>query len=223
MSSGSLPDGALWAVVCDGMGGANGGNVASSKAAEYISEHLQSSYREGMNSNSIKALLNTVIYNANAAVYEMSQNDPTLIGMGTTVVLVLVVNNTVYISHAGDSRAYLITKDNIIQLTTDHSIVQELIDKGELSETEARRHPQKNIITRALGVEPSIVTDYNEHEVQDEDMILLCTDGLTNYLSSDQIFQLSKEIPTDCLADKLVAHAIDDGGADNITVVLIGQ
>ncbi len=218
-----LEDGVAWAVVCDGMGGANGGNVASKLAVEKITEQITSAYRKDMEPNSIKNLLTTAVYNANALIYEKALEEPSLAGMGTTVVVALVTEEMLYIVHAGDSRAYLITSDGINQLTTDHSVVQEMVKSGEITEEQAMRHPRKNIITRALGIHTEIELDYIEASIASKDAVLICTDGLTNYVKSDKIYQYFQEIDKKDLADALISTAKDLGGSDNITVVVITQ
>lgn len=220
-NSGILPDGAAWAVVCDGMGGANGGNVASSIAVDRISEKILSSYRDEEDAGFIRELITSAIFSANEAVHEKAGRDKTLNGMGTTVVVVIASSGVAYIAHAGDSRAYLISSDGIRRLTTDHSVVQEMVDKGDLTEQEAKKHPQKNIITRALGVEPSVRVDYSENRFPEGSLLLICTDGLTNYIDEEEIFRLSRECGADELTEKLVALAKGAGGGDNITVTVI--
>lgn len=219
--SGTFPDGAAWAVVCDGMGGVNGGNIASNLAVDCISDQMQSSYTPGMSDNSIKNLITTAIYNANITIHDKAKDDTELNGMGTTVVAAILSNGLAHIAHAGDSRAYLLSKDGIKQLTVDHSMVQEMVNKGDLTEQQAKIHPQKNIITRALGVEPSILIDYCEKEFLSDDLLLICTDGLTNYIDAEQIYRLSGTMNAESLTEKLVMLAKDCGGGDNITVVII--
>lgn len=218
---GIFPDHYAWAVVCDGMGGANGGNIASSIAVDRISEQIVASYHEGISDNSIKNLITSAIFNANLAVHDKASGNAELSGMGTTVVTAIVSHSIAHIAHAGDSRAYLITSNGIRQLTTDHSMVQEMVDNGDITEQQARKHPQKNIITRALGVEASIQIDYCENEMNPGDFLLICTDGLTNYVDAEQIYQLSKELDANALTDKLIALAKDGGGGDNITVAIV--
>lgn len=212
---------AAWAVVCDGMGGVNGGNVASSIAVQKISERILEGYREGMGGDAIQDLLASAITSANEAVHSMAGNDLTLTGMGTTVVAAIVSDSTVHVAHAGDSRAYLLLQDEIRRLTTDHSMVQEMVDKGDLTEQQARNHPKKNIITRALGVEASIRVDYSQITAPRGCRLLICTDGLTNYVEEKQILELSKECNGKELTEKLVALAKGAGGGDNITVVVL--
>ena len=166
-AAGELPGSVAWAVVCDGMGGAAGGNYASSTAVKVISERITSSYRIGMTSSSIRNMLTSAIAAANISVYDMSKADPELTGMGTTVVVSIVVDNTVFIAHAGDSRAYILSNGSLNQLTKDHSIVQEMIDHGTLTPDEAKIDPRKNIITRALGVDSELRIDFDIADIDE--------------------------------------------------------
>lgn len=220
-ATGELPDGVAWAVVCDGMGGAAGGNVASETAVKIISEQITSAYRGSMRSKSIKNLLVSAINAANISVYDIAQGNIKLAGMGTTVVCALVADGVAYIAHAGDSRAYLLHTD-IEQLTRDHSVVQEMVDTGQITRDEAKMHPSKNIITRALGVLPEIRVDFYEQPLDKADVLLLCTDGLSNFVENDEILQLAKNCGDNNLAELLVAKALQNGGGDNVTVVTIG-
>lgn len=219
--SGVLPDGGAWAVVCDGMGGMSGGGVASGIAVDRISERILSGYAPGLSGGEIRSLITEAVLNANGAVHDRADADEALTGMGTTVVVAVVSGGVAHIAHAGDSRAYLISQDGISQLTTDHSVVQEMVDKGDLTAQEARKHPQKNIITRALGVESSVEVDSREVEFPRGSRLLICTDGLTNYLDEGQIFLLAKEMETEELTGRLVSLAKKAGGSDNITVTMI--
>lgn len=219
--SGSFQNNSAWAVVCDGMGGANGGNIASGIAVDMISRQILSSYHEGMTDNSIKNIISSAIFNANLAIHEKSLDDSSLSGMGTTVVVGMISGGIVHIAHAGDSRAYLITSDCIKQLTIDHSMVQEMVNNGDITEQQAKKHPQKNIITRALGVDSSIQVDYCEEEFHSDSLLLICTDGLSNYIDAEQIYKLSKVMDAESMTEQLVTLAKDCGGSDNITVVII--
>jgi protein phosphatase len=219
--SGVFSEHAGWAVVCDGMGGVNGGNVASSVAVEKISAFLLSGYHEGMDGPAVRELMASAVARANGAVHRIAGSDSTLTGMGTTVVAAVVCGGKIHVAHAGDSRAYLISSDGIRQLTTDHSMVQEMVEKGDITAQQAKTHPQKNIITRALGVEPSVRVDYSETPFPPGSRLLICTDGLTNYLDSDQIFSLASKLNGDQLTEQLIARAKSAGGGDNITVVVL--
>ncbi len=218
-ATGELPNSVAWAVVCDGMGGASGGNVASSTAVKIISERITSSYKDGMSYNSIKNMLTSAIAAANIEVYDQSKADTSLAGMGTTVVVAIITENSVYVAHAGDSRAYVLSKGQLNQLTKDHSLVQELVDSGRLTFDEAKDDPRKNIITRALGVNDELRVDFCEEFIDENDIVLICTDGLTNYINDEGIVQLSASVEFDSLAERLVDIANENGGGDNITVV----
>ncbi len=220
-AAGELPSGVAWAVVCDGMGGVAGGNVASSTAVKIISEQITSSYRVGMSPKSIKNMLVSAINAANISVYDISCANSELEGMGTTVVCAVVTDGVAYIAHAGDSRAYLFSQGGFSQLTKDHSVVQEMVETGRITPSEAKNHPRKNIITRALGVEPEIKVDYCDTDLSDNDILLICTDGLTNYVDEKDFTKIIENNSYYEVADLLVNKANDNGGGDNITVVAI--
>ena len=222
-AAGEFPDGMGWAVVCDGMGGAASGDVASATAVKIISERIHASYREGMQANSIRSVLFSAIEAANTVVYEMSRSNVEFEGMGTTVVAAIIREDAVYIAHAGDSRAYRITADSIAQLTRDHSMVQAMVDRGQITPSEAREHPRKNIITRALGVDSRILIDFCEEPFERGDVLLICTDGLTNMVEDDAIFDASRQTSAADLPEKLVHMANINGGQDNVTVVTITE
>ncbi len=221
--TGELSGSVAWAVVCDGMGGANGGNVASAAAVKSISEHINASYREGMSANSVRNMLMSAISAANSNVFDMAQADANLLGMGTTVVVAIVIGKVAHIAHAGDSRAYIINKDSIEQITRDHSVVQSMVENGEITEEQAKVHPNRNVITRALGVDDRIDIDYNEVVLRDGDTIMICTDGLTNYVENEQILELSNSCKFYEYPEKLIDMANDNGGGDNITVVMMSM
>lgn len=220
---GSYPDGNAWAVVCDGMGGANGGSTASTTAVGIISDQLQKKYAGGVDSTTAKKLLLDVLEEANAGVNAMSRNDPALTGMGTTVIACIATPAQAYIAHAGDSRAYLVGADRVVQLTRDHSVVQEMIDTGKISRQEAKNHPQRNIITRALGVEETLEVDFSGVTLDDGTYLMICTDGLTNHVEESDFVRVIFESGGEDPAAKLVQMANDGGGADNITVVILGK
>lgn len=220
-AAGELPGSVAWAVVCDGMGGASGGNVASSKAVKIISERITSSYKAGMGFNSIKNILTSAIAAANIEVFDESRTDEALAGMGTTVVAAMIADGSVYVAHAGDSRAYILSNGNLNQLTKDHSFVQEMVDIGRMTADEAKDDPRKNIITRALGVQDELRVDFCEEFLENDDVVLICTDGLTNYVSIDEIISLTSDGRFNDFAERLVEKANQNGGGDNITVVTL--
>lgn len=213
--------GAVWAVVCDGMGGANGGCIASGMAVKTISDCISNAYHSDMSPHGISAMLESSIIAANLNIYDAAEDDKTLLGMGTTVVATLISNNRAILAHAGDSRAYLYADGNIKQITRDHSVVQNLVEKGEITADEARKHPKKNMITRALGVAEEIEIEFGEIDIPKNGILILCTDGLTNFVDSNQMCDIiSKNAFEDC-PQLLVDAANKAGGTDNITVVTI--
>ena len=219
--TGELPDGCIWAVVCDGMGGANGGSTASRIAAETIAEQFKELYYIEKYRDDMEKLIKTAIAIANQRVYDMSLNVYSLSGMGTTVVTAVVKNEVVHIVHAGDSRAYLYENGSLQQITKDHSMVQELVDIGQITQEEARNHPNKNIITRALGTRENLKTDYNDVKFDKDSVLLICTDGLSNYLTDEDIAVFINESRGEELVGRLVERAKMMGGSDNITVAVI--
>ena len=219
--TGELPDGCIWAVVCDGMGGANGGSTASRIAAETIAEQLKELYHTEKYRDDMEKLIKTAIAIANQRVYDMSLKVYSLSGMGTTVVAAVVKEEVVHIVHAGDSRAYLYENGSLTQITKDHSMVQELVDIGQITPEEARNHPNKNIITRALGTRENLKTDYNGVKFDKDSVLLICTDGLSNYLTDEDIAEFINKSRGDELVSRLVEQAKMMGGSDNITVAVI--
>ncbi len=220
---GELPGEVAWAVVCDGMGGASGGNIASALAVKVISDKINTSYNEKMRDSSIKNLLDSAITAANIEVYDMAYAQSDLMGMGTTVVCAIVRDNIAFIAHVGDSRAYIANSNGITQVTTDHSVVQDLINQGMITPQEAENHPNKNLITRAVGVDKRIQIDFEQIDLNDDETLILCTDGLTNYVSSDELFKDINDGQYYAFADRLVKRANNNGGGDNITVVAIAN
>ncbi len=217
--TGGFPSGDVWAVVCDGMGGVSGGQVASSICIEKVAEAIKRNYREGMTVNSAKNLLVSSINAANAAVFEKGLNTPGLKGMGTTVVAVIILGDIAVIAHVGDSRAYLINEE-IKPITKDHSYVQLLVDMGKISPEEACNHPDSNIITRAVGIENFVDVEIDIVDITLKDKLLLCTDGLNGYVDDETILKTINEFK-DSSAEKLVETANMAGGHDNVTVVLL--
>lgn len=223
-ATGELPGSAVWAVVCDGMGGAAGGCVASSTAVKILSEKIQKGYNQNMSDLSVRNLIISAVESANSVVFDESRKDENLFGMGTTVVAALIRGDTLYAACAGDSRVYLISADEMRQVTTDHSMVQEMVTRGELTKEEAAVHPQKNVITRALGVDDEIRVDFFQEDFNKEtDIVLLCSDGLTNFVSEEDIFTISRKTSRYEIAGSLVNLANENGGGDNITVVALSD
>ena len=212
---------AAWAVVCDGMGGGPGGFLASSTAVEKIRKSVEDGYRDEFNKNSVKNLMISAVTAANIQVFAKAEKSEELKGMGTTVVLAVVRNDVVHIAYAGDSRAYLITEEGTRQLTHDHSMVQLMVDRGEISPEEAQYHPDKHYITRALGVASDLDVDYLEEEMPQKGALLVCSDGLSNYLDQADLHRLIWGKDPALAVGELIREANSLGGADNITAALI--
>ncbi len=207
-------------VVCDGMGGANAGNVASKMACEIITDIIINSYSPNLTSMSVENLLKTAISSANIEIFSNANKVEDYKGMGTTVVAALIQNGTAFIAHVGDSRAYLVKSNGITQITRDHSVIQDLIESGHLTVEEARNHPKKNVITRAVGTLEDVVADFDELKIGDG-VILLCTDGLNNMLTDEEILQIFSQNDLENTANSLIKSANEKNSTDNITVTLI--
>ncbi len=219
------------AIVCDGMGGAKGGNIASGLAVKTFISVIKKAFSErnadDFVETEIKRLLKNAIDEANEAIYRKSQSDVELEGMGTTLVAVLSCLCGTFAVNVGDSRLYRQLDGEIDQITTDHSFVQYLIDKGEISPEEANNHPNKNIILKALGVNDRVEADY--FRLDNYDRLLLCSDGLTNHVSDQRISEIisgeymPKPTTYKARAERLITEANEGGGSDNITAILIGN
>ena len=218
--AGEISQDIAFAVVCDGMGGANAGDVASQTAVKTISEYIINSYRRKITIRDFLKILKNALISANITLYDMASKQEELKGMGTTAVVAVVKGNEVAVAHVGDSRLYLVN-DEITQVTRDHSIVQTLIESGEITAEAAAKHPRKNVITRALGVEEEVAVDTAEIVIKENDTLLLCTDGLTNFVSIEDILKTFKENDISQVPEKLVNLANEGGGGDNITAVTL--
>ncbi len=218
--AGRISDSAVFAVVCDGMGGANAGSVASENAVRHISEYIIKSYRNEMSADELETLVRNAVISANVELYDMSVNDPLLSGMGTTAVIALVKEGGAVIANVGDSRIYLVNEE-IRQLTRDHSVVQSLIESGKITPEDAKVHPRKNVITRAIAAEENVTPDSAVIKLNYGDSLLLCTDGLSNYLDDGDILNIFKNTDISAVPEALIERANSNGGGDNITVVTL--
>ena len=219
--AGTFETGDTWAVVCDGMGGVHGGKVASATAIDIVSQKISKCYNTSMNITSIENLLLSSITTANCLVYDRGSADKELEGMGTTIVAAVYKNGEVCIAHVGDSRAYIISDGKIRLITKDHSLVQEMLDMGQITETEFEHHPRKNIITRAMGVDEKIDIEFDTVEFGKNDALILCSDGLSGLLKKEKLLEMYNQYDFNTLADKYIEAANDNGGVDNITVVIM--
>ncbi len=216
----AIDENTFFAVVCDGMGGPNAGDVASKLAVSNISERFISAWRQGISLSSVKNILITALNAANIVIFDEAAENPEYEGMGTTAVAAYVSGNDAIIANIGDSRAYIID-NGIKQITKDNSLVQEMIDSGKLAQEDLKFFPYKNVITRALGIEEHIEIDFFETKISDGNRLLLCSDGLTNYVSDSDIFNISNESDAENVAGHLIESANKNGGGDNITVVVL--
>ena len=208
-------------ILADGMGGYNGGEVASKLAVTSAKNYILSNFeKNNSDKDTILDLVKNSSQYANMVVYEKAKENPELSKMGTTLDICLIYQSKAFISHIGDSRIYRIRKDFMRKLTKDHSYVQQLIDEGKITKEESLKHPKKNMLMKALGCTPFIEPDAMIKGFIKEDVILMCSDGLTNMVSEERIKQIIKENPTDA-TKLLVQEANDNGGNDNITAIII--
>jgi serine/threonine protein phosphatase PrpC len=223
---GALGGGIAIAMVADGMGGHQAGDVASQTAVDtFRGAFEQHADKASLSAAEGKMLIRQAIAEANETIYAMASRNERYHNMGTTVVAVLMLPGTAVIGHVGDSRAYRIGGNGMEQLTMDHSLVNELVKSGQLSAEEAVHHPRRNVLTRAIGTDPEVEIDVQSIEWYPEDVLLLCSDGLTNMVSEGQIAEVvadqSQEL--EAKADHLIQLALEGGGDDNITVVLLQE
>lgn len=203
--------------VADGIGGCAAGEVASSVALTEIEKSLEANLEEGDIGNVVKE----AVAKANKEIYLLSKENPEYAGMGTTLVMALIQQGKVVIANVGDSRAYHLSGGQIRQISRDHSVVQVLIERGMITEEEARHHPQRNSLTRALGAEPQVEVDLYNTKLKRGDILMLCSDGLTDSLSDEEINEVVRSASNmDKACAELIRRANEKGGKDNITVVL---
>lgn len=216
-----IDDETVAAVVCDGMGGAQSGGVASEIAANAVFDRITLNYRSDADDNSIRNNIITSLTAANTLVYEKAKEDEYKKGMGTTCVGALINKDKAYIASVGDSRAYLLDENGISQVTNDHTIVEILYEQGKIEKDDKNKHEMSHIITKAIGTEPDIEPDYFEVELKKNSIILICTDGLTNYCSDELIYSYVYNKELERSLNDLINYAKDKGGKDNITVAII--
>ena len=209
-------------VVCDGMGGAKSGNIASSLAVDVFTQEVRRCWTPSMDQQKIDQMLRSAVKLANFTVFDQSQQFEEFDGMGTTLVSALVRSRHATIINVGDSRAYLINKDGIRQVTTDHSLVQMMVERGALTPERARTYPGKNFITRAIGTEPMVECDLFHLEVAKGDFLLLCSDGLSNMMDDQEIlFEVVHGVNRQFCCQRLLDIAKNRGAPDNVTSILI--
>jgi len=209
------------AIVCDGMGGALAGNVASSLAVDVASAYLESLMPEELVQTPKEHLIRAVNL-ANDAVYRKSVTDPECSGMGTTMVAVIAAERKAWILNIGDSRCYRLGEDGVVKVTRDHSVVEDLLRRGEITAEEARLHPHKNLITRALGAEEKAEADLYELDLKEGECLLLCSDGLSNTLTDQELlYEVLYGGEREGCCRRLLDLSLSRGAPDNVTAVLI--
>jgi len=209
-------------VVCDGMGGAKSGNVASSLAVDVFSQEIQRTWTPSMEWDKTDQMMKNAVKLANFTVYDQAMQFEEFSGMGTTLVAALVRGNRVSLINVGDSRAYVINQKGIRQITRDHSVVQMMVDRGELTAEMAKSYPGKNLITRAVGTEMTISGDIFRQELSRGDFLLLCSDGLSNLLDDQEIlFEVVHGVNKERCCKRLLDIAVSRGAPDNVTSVLV--
>lgn len=212
----------LLCVVCDGMGGAKSGNVASTLAVDVFVQEVKRTWVPGMDPDVADQMLRNAVKLTNFTVYDQAQQFEEFTGMGTTLVAVLIQGKYTTVVNVGDSRAYSIKLGGVHQLTTDHSLVQMMVDRGELTPEQARCYPGKNLITRAIGTEPVVECDIIHRRNEQGECLLLCTDGLSNLVDEQEIlFEVVHGLNKQSSCERLLDIAKNRGAPDNVTCVLI--
>lgn len=209
-------------VVCDGMGGAKSGNIASSLAVDVFCQEIRRCWMPNMDQDKIDQILSSAVKLANFTVYDQAKQFEEFDGMGTTLVAMLISGSTVTVINVGDSRAYGIAHSGIHQITRDHSLVQMMVDRGELTPEVAKTYPGKNFITRAVGTEPMVLSDIFHCKVEKGEFLLLCSDGLSNVLDDQEIlFEVVHGVNKRRCCKRLLDIAKSRGAPDNVTSVLV--
>ena len=212
----------LLCVVCDGMGGAKSGNIASTLAVEVFVEEIRRCWKPGMDTEKTDQMLRSAVKLANFTVFDQAAQFEEFDGMGTTLVAVLIQGKKATVVNVGDSRAYGIDRSGIRQITKDHSLVQMMVDRGELTPEVAKSYPGKNFITRAIGTEPLVMCDIYHREMNRGDFLLLCSDGLSNLMDDQEIlFEVVHGVNKQQCCKRLLNIAKNRGAPDNVTSILV--
>ncbi len=209
-------------IIADGMGGHNSGEVASRVAVDYSEQIIMQNGDRLKNSRHLPEFIQKIMEGANRKVFDLANRDIAHAGMGTTMILSMVSEGRMYTGHVGDSRLYLIRKSKMQKITQDHSLIEELVRNGTITKSEACSHPRKNIITKALGCTGYLQMDIYETRLKPEDILLLCTDGLSNMVNEQEILEILDREQEPGKACKELVHAANGyGGQDNITVIAV--
>lgn len=210
-------------VLCDGVGGHQAGEVASRLTTQYLGERFERLDMK-LRPAGMKIWMKNAIEDVNNYIYAKSKEDPSREGMSTTLVMGSIIDGEIIIAHVGDSRAYLYHDDTLTQLTRDHSLVNELIRTGEITEQEGEIHPQRNIVTQSIGGTSDVKSEMNTFKCEEEDVLMLCSDGLTNMVRKEELITFfKKHCHDDNLGELLIQAANEAGGTDNITVIIVSN
>ncbi len=218
---GVTSSGIEFAVLCDGMGGHRGGNVAAEVAVRSFYELLSHRLKAPVRTKDVKSILSGTVARVSLLIADIAAKNPDFAGMGSTVVLTVRFGKKMAVAHVGDSRAYLYRNGKLIRLTKDHSLVQEMIDRGEITPEEGETHPHRNVITRSLGYTEDSAPEILFTDVKPGDLFLLCTDGLTVTVNDNDLQALLSALPQTDPASQLVSEALARGGPDNVTVGIL--
>lgn len=213
--------GRILAVVCDGMGGERSGSQASEIAVREFFDRFEAGYAPDLDAEGMRILLTSSVSAANSVIYTTARMDYKSFGMGTTCVAAYAEAGWLSIVNVGDSRAYLVQGGEIRQLTNDHTVVNMLLSQGKIKREEAANHPQRNMLTRAVGVERVVRPDYYHIPVEEDFLLLLCSDGLSGYCTEAEILRVIREKTADDLPQALVELALEKGGRDNISLAVV--
>lgn len=209
-------------IICDGMGGAKSGNVASTLAVDVFVEEVRRCWASGMEPEAAEQMLRGAVKLANFTVYDQSQQLEDFFGMGTTLVAALIQGKATYVVNVGDSRTYHVGRNGIRRVTVDHSVVEMMVQRGELTPERARTYPGKNYITRAVGTEAVVESDFFSLDVERGDCLLLCSDGLSNLMDDQEIlFEVVHGVSKQHCCQRLLEIAKNRGGPDNVTCILV--
>jgi protein phosphatase len=214
-------DGHILAIVCDGMGGERSGSQASEIAMRELYDRFNAGYKPGLDAEKLRILLVSSVSAANSVIYTTARMDYKSHGMGTTCVAAYVEPGWLSIVNVGDSRAYLVQNGEMRQLTTDHTVVNMLLAQGKLATKEAKSHPQRNMLTKAVGVERVVKPDYYHIPIEEEFLLLLCSDGLSGCCTEKEIYEIIRTTAVDELPRALVDLALEHGGRDNISLAIV--
>lgn len=213
----------ILAVVCDGMGGERAGKEASNIAINEFFQRFSDGYSESLGDDDIRKLMISSISAANSVIYTRARLDFKNFGMGTTCVAAFVNSKTAFVANVGDSRAYLISDAGLHPITTDHNVAALLYEQGKITKAQMATHPQKHMLTRAVGVDKTVLTDTFLLDYEDKISLLLCSDGLSGYCSDDEIYDTISEADPDRIAEALIQLANSKGGRDNVTVAIVSD